>query len=89
VLTAVSLTANPTSAMNTSATSRDHWRGFHGFRRGLATNLHSLGVEDLTIQKILRHSSGEITRRAYIRTLPEQSVAAMSRLEDKLTAMIQ
>jgi len=69
--------------------SRPDWRGFHGFRRGLATNLHSLGVEDLTIQKILRHSSVEVTRRAYIRTLPEQAIDAMGRLENKLTSMIQ
>ncbi|HXM59919.1 MAG TPA: tyrosine-type recombinase/integrase [Terriglobales bacterium] len=69
--------------------SRPDWRGWHGFRRGLATNLHDLGVDDLTIQRILRHSSVEVTRRAYIRTLPEQSVEAMSRLEGKLTSMIQ
>jgi len=26
------------------------WRGYHAFRRGLATNLRALGVDDLTIQ---------------------------------------
>jgi hypothetical protein len=26
------------------------WHGWHAFRRGLATNLHRLGVDDLTIQ---------------------------------------
>ena len=69
--------------------SRPDWKGWHAFRRGLATNLHDLGVDDLTVQRILRHSSVEVTRRAYIRTLPEQSVEAMSRLEGKLTSMIQ
>ena len=69
--------------------SRPDWRGWHAFWRGIATNLHDLGVDDLTIQRILRHSSVEVTRRAYIRTLPEQSVEAMSRLEGKLTSMIQ
>jgi integrase len=69
--------------------SRPDWKGWHAFRRGLATNLHDLGVDDLTIQKILRHSSVEVTRRAYIRTLPEQSVAAMSKLEGRLSSMIQ
>ena len=29
------------------------WRGWHAFRRGLATNLHQLGVPDKTIQKNL------------------------------------
>lgn len=69
--------------------SRPDWMGWHSFRRGLATLLNSLGVEDLTIQKILRHSSVEVTRRAYIRTLPEQSVSAMAKLENKLSTMIQ
>lgn len=32
------------------------WHGWHAFRRGLATNLHALGVDDKTIQAILRHS---------------------------------
>jgi hypothetical protein len=29
------------------------WHGWHAFRRGLATNLHALGVDDKTIQAIL------------------------------------
>jgi hypothetical protein len=33
------------------------WRGWHGFRRGLATNLNRLGVQDKTIQSIPRHSN--------------------------------
>jgi integrase len=69
--------------------SRPDWKGWHAFRRGLATNLHDLGVDDFTIQRILRHSSVEVTRRAYIRTLPEQSIDAMGRLENKLSSMIQ
>jgi len=32
------------------------WHGWHAFRRGLATNLHRLGVSDKIVQKILRHS---------------------------------
>jgi integrase len=57
------------------------WSGFHAFRRGLATNLHDLGVDDLTIQRILRHGDVATTRRCYIKTLPEQSVVAMKKLE--------
>ena len=68
--------------------ARPDWLGWHAFRRGLATNLHDLGVDDITIQRILRHSSVEVTRRAYIRTLPEQSVSAMARLENKLSTTI-
>ena len=37
--------------------SRPEWKGWHAFRRGLATNLHDLGVDDHTIKAILRHSS--------------------------------
>jgi integrase len=57
------------------------WHGFHAFRRGLATNLHDLGVDDLTIQRILRHSNVSVTQRCYIKTLPEQSITAMKKLE--------
>jgi integrase len=42
------------------------WSGFRAFRRGLATNLHELGVDDLTIQRILRHSDVSVTQRCYI-----------------------
>jgi integrase len=65
---------------------RPDWKGWHAFRRGLATNLHDLAVDDLTIQKLLRHSSVETTRRAYIRVLPSASVSAMARLESKLAS---
>jgi integrase len=38
------------------------WHGWHAFRRGLATNLHTLGVSDIVIQAILRHSDVAVTR---------------------------
>ena len=44
----------------------------------LATNLNALGVSDLTIQRILRHSDVSTTRKAYIKTLPQQTVDAMA-----------
>jgi integrase len=69
--------------------SRPDWKGWHAFRRGLATNLHDLGVDDLTICRILRHSNVQVTQRAYIKTLPSQTIDAMARLENKLTSMIQ
>jgi len=37
--------------------SRPEWRGWHAFRRGLATTLHALGENDQTIQNILRHAT--------------------------------
>lgn len=60
------------------------WYGYHAFRRGLATNLRSLGVDDLTIKDILRHSEVEVTRASYIKRVDEKSVEAMERLEAEL-----
>ena len=60
------------------------WHGFHAFRRGLATNLRALGVDDLTIKEILRHSDVSVTRAAYIKRVDEKSVEAMDRLEAEL-----
>jgi hypothetical protein len=51
-------------------------------RGGLATNLHDLGVDDKTIQAILRHANVAVTQAAYIKTLPAQSIAAMQQLEE-------
>jgi hypothetical protein len=59
---------------------RPEWHGFHAFRRGLATNLHALGVDDLTIQRILRHSHVSVTQQCYIKTRDAQSIAAMNQM---------
>ena len=60
------------------------WLGYHAFRPGLATNLRSLGVDDLTISEILRHSDVSVTRRNYIKHVPEKSIEAMNRLEAEI-----
>jgi len=57
------------------------WHGWHAFRRGLATTLYGLGVDDLMVQQILRHGDVAVTRRHYIKTTSEQSVAAMAKLD--------
>jgi integrase len=66
--------------------SRPKWQGWHAFRRGLATNLHAIGVDDLTIQRILRHSNVQVTQQSYIKTLPRQVTDAMDQLSAKVTA---
>ncbi len=43
------------------------WCGWHGFRRGLSTNLKTLGVDDTVIQRILRHANVGVTRQSYIK----------------------
>src|ERR1700758_2735271 len=60
------------------------WRGWHAFRRGLATNLNRLGVDDSVIQRILRHSNVAVTQACYIKTAREDAKAAMQKLETAL-----
>jgi hypothetical protein len=60
------------------------WKGWHGFRRGLASNLNRLGVDDSIIQSILRHSTVTTTQNHYIKTVRPDAVAAMRRLSDAL-----
>jgi integrase len=57
------------------------WHGWHAFRRGLATNLHQLGVADKTIQRILRHSDAAVTQKCYIKTVDSEVVVAMQQIE--------
>jgi integrase len=56
------------------------WLGYHAFRRGLATNLRALSVDDLTIMEILRHSDVAVTRASYIKRVSDKSVEGMDRL---------
>jgi integrase len=55
-----------------------------GFRRGLASNLNRLGVDDSIIQGILRHSTVATTQNHYIKTVRADAVAAMRRLSEAL-----
>jgi len=64
--------------------SRPEWHGWHAFRRGLATNLHDLGIDDKTIQAVLRHANVSMTQRCYIKTLPKQTVEAMNRSAEEI-----
>jgi integrase len=56
------------------------WHGWHAFRRGLATNLHRLGVADKVIQAILRHSNVAVTQSCYIKTVGADVEEAMMSL---------
>ena len=58
------------------------WYGWHAFRRGLATNLHRLRVQDEIIQRILRHSNVSVTQSCYIKTVDADVVAAMRSFEN-------
>jgi len=54
-----------------------YWKGWHAFRRGLATTLHQLGTPDKEIQAILRHSNVAITQGSYIKSVAESQVNAL------------
>jgi integrase len=65
---------------------RNHigWHGWHGFRRGLATNLYSLGVPDKIIQRILRHADVATTMACYVKSIPADVRESMEKLESEL-----
>jgi integrase len=60
------------------------WHGWHAFRRGLATNLHRLGVSDKIMQRILRHANVAVTQNCYIKTADSEVGAAMQQFERSL-----
>jgi integrase len=60
------------------------WHGWHAFRRGLATNLNRLGVQDKTIQAILRHANVSTTMNIYVKSVAADSTAAMKLLDGLL-----
>ena len=57
------------------------WEGWHGFRRGLASALYGLGVNDKVIQQILRHSDVAVTMKHYVKTDTKQAESAMRKLD--------
>jgi site-specific recombinase XerD len=60
------------------------WKGWHAYRRGLATNLRRLGVDDNVIQAIPRHGDVGTTQRSYIKMTRPDVTAAMKTLEMKI-----
>jgi integrase len=63
------------------------WHGWHAFRRGLATNLHEIGVDDRTIQAILRHSDIGITQKIYIKSVSKSQTTALDALCEKFDSL--
>jgi integrase len=60
------------------------WHGWHAFRRGLATNLKRLHIEDKTIQAILRHGDLNTTMNVYVQSVSEDAVQAMAQFAGSL-----
>jgi integrase len=66
------------------------WKGWQAFRRGLGTNLFSLGVAPEVVQTILRHSDAATTRKHYILLKSQnEGRAAMKRLEKAVAKPIR
>lgn len=60
------------------------WRGWHAARRGLGSNLYRLGVQDMVIQRILRHANVSTTATYYIKTVADDVRNAMVKLENRI-----
>lgn len=60
------------------------WKGWHSFRRALASNLYALGVTPKVIQAILRHMDIGTTLAYYVQTPDEESREAMRQLEESM-----
>jgi integrase len=60
------------------------WKGWHAYRRGLATNLQTCGVPAKVTQAILRHSSIELTMNIYTDVPDADSRAALAKIEEWL-----
>ncbi|MBZ5684673.1 MAG: tyrosine-type recombinase/integrase [Acidobacteriia bacterium] len=58
------------------------FEGYHGFRRGIASNLFELGASDLLVMRILRHASVQVTRASYIKVRDNLLESAMAELSD-------
>ena len=56
------------------------WRGWHSFRRSLASNLYSLGVKPALIQAILRHADIHTTLSYYVEVSEKDVKAALDEL---------
>jgi integrase len=62
------------------------WHGWHAARRGLGSNLYRLGVQDIVIQRILRHANVSTTATYYIKTAADDVRNAMAKLESHIAA---
>jgi hypothetical protein len=54
--------------------------GGGAFRRGVATELHRAGVQDIVIQRALRHANVSVTQESYIQSVPEVVSDALDKL---------
>jgi integrase len=65
------------------------WYGWHGFRRGIASNLYALGANEKTVQRILRHAHPHVTKERYIKAFDRAVLEAMERLQASVEMLEQ
>jgi hypothetical protein len=53
------------------------WQDWHAFRRGLATDLHRLGVSDKVVRQILHHANVTTTMSIHVKTVSADAANAM------------
>jgi integrase len=63
------------------------WYGWHGFRRGIASNLYELGANDKIVQRILRHANPHVTKERYIKAFDPAVLEAMQRMQATLDVL--
>ena len=63
------------------------WYGWHGFRRGIASNLYELGANDKIVQRVLRHAKPHVTRERYIKAFDPAVMEAMQRMQVVLNSL--
>ena len=64
--------------------SDSEWYGWHGFRRGIASNLYELGANDKVVQRVLRHAKPHVTKERYVKAFDPALLAAMKSMEATL-----
>ena len=69
-------------ALRNSENGPTKWKGWHAFRRSLATNLYSCGVSPKVIQAILRHSDIGTTLDFYVQTPDAEAREALQKIDD-------
>ncbi len=65
------------------------WHGWHAARRGLGSNLYRLGVPEIVIQRILRHTNVSTTNTYYIKSAAGDVRNAMATLEQHIPSGIE
>ncbi len=65
------------------------WYGWHGFRRGIASNLYELGADEKIVQRVLRHAKSHVTKDRYIKAFDPAVMAAMKKLESSIDLVNQ